>query len=70
MSHRDREWPGSFEATEREHLKAALRATSEERLRWLEQSMVFAYQAGAIKPQRRITQEEWKTGRNLQREDR
>jgi hypothetical protein len=65
MSKRDPKWPGSFEDTEREHQKAFVRASSQERLRWLEQAMVFAYQSGAFKPRRRITQQEWDSGRNL-----
>lgn len=69
ISKTDPEWPGSFEATEREHLRAAQRTTSEERLRWLEQMIVFAYKAGAIRPQRRITREEWEEGKNLEREE-
>jgi hypothetical protein len=40
-------------------LQASLAATTTQRLAWLEEALQLAYAAGALKPRRMISKEEW-----------
>jgi hypothetical protein len=61
----EEEWPVTFEANRRAQLMENLKLTPEQRLQWVEQAIAFAYEAGALKPSRRLTQEEWDAATHL-----
>jgi hypothetical protein len=58
-------WPVTWEANRRAQLRENLKLTPEERFRWVEEAILFAYQVGALKPGRRMTQEEWHNATHL-----
>ena len=46
----DEQWSGDFESAAERTLESSLAATPEQRLRWLEEALAFAYRVGALKP--------------------
>ena len=48
-----------WEADDQSLLAATVKATSAQRIAWLEEALQLAYATGALKPRRFITKEEW-----------